>query len=224
MGVTDSRASCASIPSVRSHSAHVVLESFDFTELTEPQERDDWQTVEKLLCEGAKRLQDAGADVWLMACNTVHRLSDALEEQLDIPLLHIADAAGQTLSARGIQRVGLLGTRHTMQGEFYGTRLQRLFDIETRVPDEEAQKRIHSLILNELVHGVVSPEGRKTLDQIGEALAAEGSEATLLACTELGLLYDDSETRGEPAGTGMPPIFDTSLLHAAAAVDLALST
>lgn len=200
------------------HAAHIVLESFDFAVLNQLQEAGDWHAVEQLLADGAKRLEQAGADFWLIACNTVHRVTDAIEAQVRIPFLHIADPAGEALSERGIGRVALLGTAHTMQSDFYQRRLEERFGIETRVPDEPARDRIHRLILDELVHGIVSPEARATLDEIAQKLATEGCGATLLACTELGLLYQDEELKRPDAGC-----LDTARLHAIAAVELATS-
>lgn len=205
------------------HAAHIVLESFDFAELTGLQERGEWDTVQSMLHAAAMRLEGAGADFWLMACNTVHRVSDAIEASLGIPFLHIADPAGQALKARGIERVALLGTLHTMRADFYAKRLRDGYGIDTLAPDTAEQDVIHRLILDELVHGVASPEGRKALDEIGLALGARGSQATLLACTELGLLYGDEETSGSAVTIDAIPLFDTARLHALAAVDLALS-
>jgi len=201
------------------HSAHILLESFDFADLTAAQECGDWDRVQATLAAGAQRLERAGADFWLMACNTVHRVSDALEAAVEIPLLHIADPAGRALEARGVGRVALLGTLHTMQGSFFQRRLKERFAIETLVPSERDQARLHRLILEELVHGVASRQGRRTLDDVAAALARRGCEATLLACTELGLLYEEAEPCGGSAEGG--PVLDTARLHSLAAVDLA---
>lgn len=203
------------------HSARIVLESVDFAEFTILQERGEWDAVGELVLESGRRLEGAGADFWLIACNTVHRVVEAVEDAVGIPLLHIADASGRALEQAGVKRVGLLGTVHTMRGDFYSRRLERGFDVATLVPDEETQSQIHTLILDELVHGISSPSGRGLLDEASRALGAKGAQAILLACTELGLLYDEHEASGR-AGDGLA-IYDTATLHAVAAVDRALA-
>jgi len=206
------------------HSAHVLIESIDFDRLATLQRDDDWDGITAMLLDGARRLERAGADFWLMACNTVHRVSDAIEPCVGIPLLHIADPAGCALAARGLERVGLIGTRTTMEERFYPERLQRRFGIETLLPDTAAQRQIHDFIFGELTHGIVSADGRKTVDEVGESLRSAGAQGLLLACTELGLYFECEElSTGEFDGSSVLPSFDTAVLHAHAAVEMALA-
>ena len=206
------------------HSAHLLLESFNFADVSAPRTEVDWQRVRGILRTAAQRLESAGADFWLMACNTLHRDADKLESAVGIPLLHIADVAGKALRARGIERVALLGTQHTMQGTFYAERLASAHGVETMVPNHADQARIDHLIFEQLCRGTAPAEGRVFMDRVGSELCARGAQATLLACTELRLLYRDEELHGRVGrAKDAPPVFDTTALHALAAADLALS-
>lgn len=200
------------------HSARLILDSLDFHDLAVAQERDDWPAVARLVGASARRLEAAGAERVLIACNTAHCVADAIERDLRQPLLHVADPAGVALRTDGRRRVALLGTRFTMQADFLRARLAARHGLETLVPEPEAQEELHRIILEELVHGVVRPASRRRLAALAEALAARGADALLLACTELSLLLPEEEA-AEPLAL---PAYDSARLHVGAAVAWAL--
>jgi aspartate racemase len=208
------------------HSARVVLDSVDFHEFGELQERGDWDAVARLLGASVRRLEGAGAEVLLVACNTAHRAFDAVERAASRPLLHVADAAGAALRAGDRKRVALLGTRQTMQGGFIADRLAERHGVEAIVPDAPAQVRLHAIIQEQLVAGTIRPESRAYVAALAHELHERGTDALLLACTELGLLFPELDAS---AGVAAPtaelalPLYDTARLHALAAVERALA-
>jgi aspartate racemase len=200
------------------HTARLILDSLDFADLAEAQDRDDPAAVERLVVASARRLEAAGAERVLIACNTVHCVADAVERVLDVPFLHVADAAGAALRRDGRRRVALLGTRFTMQGGFLDARLAERFGVATVVPETPDQERLHRIIQEELLLGVCAPGSRAWLGALTGRLAERGAEAVLLACTELGLLLPEP-----PAASGLAlPVYDSARLHVAAAVAEAL--
>lgn len=204
------------------HAARVLLDSLDHFEIVAAQRRDDWDDVAAQLIASAERLERGGADFLLIACNTVHAVADAVEQAASRPFLHIADAAGQGLAAAGCRRVGLLGTANTMKATFYPDRLRDRHGIEVVLPSEADRERVHAAIFDELVHDrVTAPTAQLVADVIGR-LEGEGADGVLLACTELGLLLGGPEEPGLLGETPIP-VFDTTELHAKAAVDWALA-
>ncbi|SFH19960.1 aspartate/glutamate racemase family protein [Modicisalibacter xianhensis] len=197
------------------HSAPVCLVSVDFAEIEALQRAGDWEAAGRYLAIAARQVQAAGADFLLIATNTMHRVADDVEAAIDIPLLHIADAAGQALQRDGVSRVGLLGTRFTMQQAFYRERIESRFDIEVVTPEQEEQEFIHNVIFDELVHGTVSDDSRNRFLSIIDHLARRGAQGVILGCTEIGMLVQPTDTR--------IALYDTSMLHVEAALNKALN-
>ncbi|MGL6409705.1 aspartate/glutamate racemase family protein [Aeromonas veronii] len=197
------------------HSARVLLNSVDFAEIERLQHAGDWPATARLLAAEARKLQDGGADFLLIGTNTMHKVAPEIEAAIDIPLLHIADATAAKLRADGITRVGLLGTRFTMEQDFYKGRLQERFGLAVLVPDEAGRERVHRIIYDELCLGEIRESSRAEYLAIIEELAAAGAEAVILGCTEIALLVGDARAA--------VPLYDTTAIHAEAAVALALA-
>lgn len=198
------------------HSARVLLNSVDFAGIERLQHAGDWPATARLLAAEARKLQDGGADFLLIGTNTMHKVAPEIEAAIDIPLLHIADATATKLRADGITRVGLLGTRFTMEQDFYKGRLQERFGLVVLVPDEAGRERVHRIIYDELCLGEIRESSRAEYLAIIEELAAAGAEAVILGCTEIALLVGDAQAA--------VPLYDTTAIHAEAAVALALAS
>lgn len=198
------------------HSARVLLNSVDFAGIERLQHAGDWPATARLLAAEARKLQDGGADFLLIGTNTMHKVAPEIEAAIDIPLLHIADATAAKLRADGITRVGLLGTRFTMEQDFYKGRLQERFGLAVLVPDEAERERVHRIIYDELCLGEIRESSRAEYLAIIAGLAAAGAEAVILGCTEIALLVGDARAA--------VPLYDTTAIHAEAAVALALAS
>ncbi|MFM5616765.1 aspartate/glutamate racemase family protein [Aeromonas veronii] len=198
------------------HSARVLLNSVDFAGIERLQHAGDWPATARLLAAEARKLQNGGADFLLIGTNTMHKVVPEIEAAIDIPLLHIADATAAKLRADGITRVGLLGTRFTMEQDFYKGRLQERFGLAVLVPDEAGRERVHRIIYDELCLGEIRESSRAEYLAIIEGLAAAGAEAVILGCTEIALLVGDARAA--------VPLYDTTAIHAEAAVALALAS
>lgn len=193
------------------HSARVLMLSVDFAEIEELQEAGDWSRAGEVLADAARSLEAGGADVVLLATNTMHRVAAAIEVALGVPFIHIADPTGEAVRRAGIRRVALLGTRYTMEQDFYRGRLEQRFGIEVLVPDEPDRTMVHDVIYGELVHGVVRDGSREAYRAAIERLVQRGAQGVILGCTEIGLLVSQDDLT--------VPAFDTTALHCAAAVD-----
>jgi aspartate racemase len=198
------------------HSARVLLSSVDFAEIERLQHAGDWPATARLLGKAAQSLQAGGADCLLIATNTMHKVADEIAAAIDIPLLHIADATALRLIEDGIGTVGLLGTRFTMEQDFYKGRLRDKFGLKVLVPTAAAQARVHRIIYEELCLGEIKEASRADYLAIIGELAAAGAEAVILGCTEIALLVGPEHTR--------VPLYDTAALHAEAAVAWALDS
>ncbi|MGF1735121.1 aspartate/glutamate racemase family protein [Photobacterium satsumensis] len=196
------------------HSAKVALYSVNFDEIEKLQHAGDWPATADILSKAAKSVEAAGADFLLICTNTMHKVAKDIELAVSIPLLHIADATAQQLKADGIKKVGLLGTRFTMEQDFYISRLIEQFGIEVVVPERPDRDIIHTVIYDELCKGIIKEESRTEYVRITEALAGQGAEAVILGCTEIALLISSKDTD--------VPLYDTTSIHAEAAVKLAL--
>ncbi|HEX7389371.1 MAG TPA: aspartate/glutamate racemase family protein [Acidiphilium sp.] len=196
-------------------SARCLMWSFDFGEIEALQHAGDWDRATGLMIEAARRLEAGGADFFLICTNTMHRMADAVAASVHIPLLHIADPTARRILDAGFGRVGLLGTAFTMEQDFYKGRLRDRFGLDVLVPDEADRALVHRIIYEELVRGVVKPESRMAYRNAIARLVERGAQAVILGCTEIMLLVgqDDSPV----------PVFDTTTLHAGAAVERALS-
>ncbi|UXI66366.1 aspartate/glutamate racemase family protein [Tahibacter amnicola] len=195
-------------------SADLLLHSVDFEPVERLQREGRWDEAGRLLAASAQRLDAAGAQAIALCTNTMHRVAGAIEEATARPFLHIADAAGAALQAAGVTTVGLLGTRFTMEQDFYAARLQRTFGIATVTPELAERQEIHRVIYEELCAGKIMASSRDAYLHILDALARRGAQAALLACTEIMMLLRDVQA---PL-----PLFDTTSLHANACVAFAL--
>lgn len=176
------------------HSAPLLLHSVDFAQIAAQQKAGEWDAAGQVLAAAARGLAGAGATALLLATNTMHKVAAAIEDAVDIPLLHIGDAVGQALRERGIERAALLGTRFTMQEDFYRERLDRHFSIQVQVPDAAAMAEIDRIIFQELCVGRFLPAAQAFyLDQLA-SLKAQGAQAAILGCTEIGLLLEGCES------------------------------
>jgi aspartate racemase len=196
------------------HSAKIVMVSVDFAEIETLQHRGDWDRAEVLLVQATRRVEAAGADFALLCTNTMHRVFDGIQKGVHIPLLHIADVTGREIKVRGLTRIGLLGTRFTMEQEFYKGKLAKDYGLDVLIPDEEERKAIHAILYNELCLGTVKDASRDVFRKIIGGLEARGAQGIVLGCTEIPLIVKQKDYA--------LPLFDTTDLHARAAVDYAL--
>lgn len=195
------------------HSAKVSLVSVDFSEIETLQHEGRWDDTAVVLSRAAQSIESAGADFLLICTNTMHKVADDIQSSISIPVIHIADATAETLVAKGIKRVGLLGTKFTMEQNFYKSRISEKFDIEVIVPNEDSRNTVHSIIYKELCLGRIKNESREKYLAIVDELYAQGAEAVILGCTEIALLIQQQHTN--------VPLYDTTKIHAQQAVKLA---
>jgi len=196
------------------HSAEILMWSVDFAPIAAMQAEGRWQEAAVHLAGIAKRLEAAGAEVLVLATNTMHKVADTIEAAVGIPFLHIADATALKICAAGKRRPAIMATRFTMEQDFYTGRLRDKFGLETVVPDEADRALVHRIIYDELCVGRVTEASRSAFVDVARRLAAKGADCLVLGCTEVGMLLDE---RNAPL-----PIFDTTLIHAEAAVNFAL--
>jgi len=196
------------------HSGLIVLYSVDFADIEVLQQRGEWDRMAEMLVEAFRRIEAAGADFGLLCTNTMHKVFDEIRKNVRIPLVHIADVTGRAITTRGLRRVGLLGTRFTMEEEFYRVKLTSDYGIDVLIPDEEERQAIHAIIYNELCLGQVKEASREAFNKIIVRLEGRGAQGIILGCTEIPLLVKQKDHR--------LPLFDTTDLHARAAVDLAI--
>jgi aspartate racemase len=196
------------------HSARSLMVSVDFGEIEHLQHKGDWPALTALMVEAARQLERGGADFIVLCTNTMHRMADDIAAGVSIPLLHIADPRADRNKQAGLRRIGLLGTAFTMEHAFYKGRLEQRHGLEVLVPDEADRAVVHRIIYTELVAGIVDPASRDAYRAIMARLVAEGAQAIILGCTEIMLLVGQQDSS--------VPLFDTTELHALAAVDLAL--
>lgn len=197
------------------HSAQCLLWSFDFAEIEALQAAGDWAQAAQRMIDAAQRLQNGGADGLVICTNTMHKLAPDVQAAVDLPLIHIADATAQKIRDAGIQTIGLLGTRYTMEQDFYKGRLIDKFGLKVLIPDPAGVQIVHDIIYQELVLGMVKDSSRQAYLRVMDSLAQQGAEGIILGCTEITLLI-------KPEHTPLP-LFDTTYLHAVAAVDWALA-
>lgn len=196
------------------HSAKCILYSMDFAEVEMLQREGRWVEAGQLLAAAAKSLEAAGADCVLLCTNTMHKVADAIQAGVTIPLLHIADATGAAIQQAGLHRVALLGTRFTMEEDFYRGHLVLQFGLDVMLPNPEGRERVHQIIYDELCMGQIKPDSKADVVKIIQQLVRQGAEGIILGCTELGLLMSAADC---PV-----PLFDTTRIHAQAAVKYAM--
>ena len=197
------------------HSAKSLMWSMDFAEIETLQHEGNWQALSDKMCQAAVSLERGGADFIVICTNTMHKLAKQVQACLNIPLLHIADATAKEITSKNIKKVGLLGTEFTMKQDFYKGRLADKFGLEVFIPNDEDCQIVHRIIYQELVAGVIRDESRQQYRQIIQKLVDAGAEAIILGCTEIMLLIS-------PADSAVP-VFDTTEIHAQAAVNMALA-
>jgi len=192
------------------HSAKLILNSVDFDEIEKLQHDGEWDRMGVILSDAAYGLQKAGAEGLIICTNTMHKLSNIISTNITIPILHIADATAQKLIANGVSSVGLLGTAFTMEQDFYKGRLVEKFGLEVLTPDAVHREMIHKIIYEELCLGKTIEASREYYSTVINSLAEQGAEAVILGCTEIGMLISQPDS--------VLPIYDTTLIHAEAAV------
>ena len=196
------------------HSAKILMSSVDFAEIERLTFEDDWDAIGDLMAEHERLLERAGADVVILATNTIHLVSQAIRRVLNVPFLHIAEATGAAIAEKGIGKIALLGTRFTMEKDFYTDILEQRFGLEVLIPDLAARERLQHIIYKELVTGTFTEAAKQECLLMIDALIAKGAEGVILGCTELPILI--------PANEVAIPSFDTTMIHARSAVDFAL--
>jgi aspartate racemase len=196
------------------HNARSLMLTVDFASIEADQRAGAWDKLGEQMADAARHLERGGADIVILATNTMHRMYESIETAIKVPFLHIADPTAAALRAAGVTRVGLLGTRYTMEQAFYAGRLRERFGLETLIPDDDARHDVHRIIYDELCHGVIEAPSRQIYQRAIDAMAARGAQAVILGCTEITLLIKQ--------GDSSLPVFDTTALHAYAAVDWAI--
>ena len=198
------------------HSAKLILHSVDFDEIERLQRSGDWDAAGALLTRSAQLLETAGAELLVLCTNTMHKVAPAIESAVSIPLLHIADATAEAAKAAGIRRVGLLGTRFTMEQDFYVGRLTERHGLEVLTPTAPERDEVHRIIYEELCLGKILPASRESYHRIMDELIRRGAQAVILGCTEISLLVGEEDS---PV-----PLLDTTAIHAQSAVEAALAS
>jgi aspartate racemase len=196
------------------HSSQCLMYSVDFGEIAALQHAGDWAKLGEMMADAAQKLQRGGADFVVLCTNTMHKLSDKIEDSVHIPLLHIADVTAEAIKEKSMTKVGLLGTKFTMEQDFLKGRLLGKHGIESIIPDEKQREIIHRIIYEELVKGIITDKSRKAYLSIINDLISKGAEGIILGCTEIGLLISNEFTDAI--------LFDTTEIHATHAVEFAL--
>ena len=196
------------------HSAKIILNSVDFDPIEKLQHNGDWDGTAAILSEAALSIQSAGADFLLICTNTMHKVAPEIEQAIKIPVLHIADATAEVLIDQGIKTVGLLGTKFTMEQEFYKGRLIKKCGLKVVVPNAEDRKMVHNIIYQELCLGQIIQNSKLEYLRIINQLSTQGAQAVILGCTEIGMLVDQTDTGVQ--------LLDTTAIHAAKAVEYAI--
>jgi len=199
----------------RLHSAQSLMYSVDFAPMERLQHEGRWDEATTSMIDAARRLENGGADFVVICTNTMHRMADEVQAAIRIPLLHVVDATAGVVKQRGLASVGLLGTRFTMEEDFYRGRLERKHALEVHVPEAADRELVHRVIYEELVAGEMKQESKEAFLSIIHRLVRAGAQGIILGCTEIGLLVKDEDCT--------VPLFDTTRIHALAAVELALS-
>ncbi|MEZ4646597.1 MAG: aspartate/glutamate racemase family protein [Chloroflexota bacterium] len=196
------------------HSAKCLLYSFDFHEIEQLQQQENWEAATAMMVQAARQVERGGADLLIICTNTMHKMANEVQAAIHIPLLHIADATAQAIQAQGLHRIGLLGTNYTMEQDFYKGRLVTQHGLEVLTPPAPARQVVHDVIYDELCLGITKADSRTRYREIIADLAARGAEGIIFGCTEIGLLVNQADS---PV-----PVFDTTQIHAETAVAFAL--
>jgi aspartate racemase len=197
------------------HSAKSLMVSVDFAEIETLQHAGRWNEASWFMIQAARQVEAGGADFVIICTNTMHKMADEVQKSIDIPLLHIADATADVIKIAGLHKIGLLGTRYTMEEDFYRGRLVEKHGLDILTPSTADREIVHHVIYDELVLGQINPNSRLAYQRIIENLVDNGAEGIILGCTEIGLLVKDADSR--------VALFDTTHIHAEAAVRMALA-
>jgi aspartate racemase len=197
------------------HTAELILWSVDFAKIADMQTRGDWAAAGRKLADVAARLEQAGADVIILATNTMHKVASEIEAAISVPFLHIADATAREIRSSGLKRPAMMATAYTMEQDFYIGRLREKFGIDVFIPDEADRRETHRIIYDELCKGIVTEQSRKSYEAIAERLRQRGADCLILGCTEVAKLLN--------AQNVSMPVFDTAIIHANAAVNFVLA-
>ncbi len=197
------------------HSCKCILVSVDFAEIEELQHKNDWKSLDIIMVKAARQLEAAGADLIILCTNTMHLSAPSIIENITVPFLHIAEATGLKIKSKGLSKVALLGTRFTMEKDFYKTYIFDKFGVEVIVPEKQEREQIHRIIYNELVHGKVLHKSREIYKQIITSLQNRGAQGIILGCTEIPMLIAETDVN--------VPVFNTTTIHAEKAVEWALT-
>lgn len=195
-------------------SAQLLIHSLNYQEIVDYENQDKWDQVSAILCGVSKQLEQSGADFVMLCCNTLHKVASDIEQSISVPFIHIADAAGHRLKKDKMKKIGLLGTKFTMEDGFYSARLKEKFQIDVILPEAASRNIIDSIIYNELCVGIFSEQSKIILLKVIDKLIQFGAECILLSCTELGMLIK--------SGDCSSPIFDTTVLHTELAAALVI--
>ena len=196
------------------HSAQIVLYSVDFHDIERLQHAGKWDEAGACLAQAARSLEAAGADFLVLCTNTMHKVLPAIEAAVKIPFLHIADPTANAVKSADIRRIGLLGTRFTMEQDFYRGRLEALHGLQVLIPDDADRQVVHDVIYNELCLGIVRDESRQAYREVIDRLVTRGAQGIILGCTEIAMLVSPTDS---PV-----PVFDTTAIHASSAVEFSL--
>jgi aspartate racemase len=197
------------------YSAKSIMYSVEFAEIEALQHQNRWDELAKIMIEAARSLERGGADFVIICTNTMHKLYDQVQNNIKLPMLNIADATAEKIKAAGIDKIALLGTRFTMEEDFYKGRLVDRYGLDVIIPAENEMEIVHRVIYDELCAGIINSDSKQKYAEIIQALVAEGAGGVILGCTEIGLLVKQKDS--------LVPLFDTTDIHARAAVDFALS-
>ncbi|MBC8359580.1 MAG: aspartate/glutamate racemase family protein [Candidatus Aminicenantes bacterium] len=198
----------------RFHSAKSLMYSVDFEEIEILQHQGKWDKATELMINAAQRVEKGGADLIIICTNTMHKMADEVQKSIKIPLLHIADATAEEIKKQGLKKLGLLGTKFTMEEDFYKGRLSEKFGLKVIIPNEEERQLIHNILYSELCLGEIKSQSKEKFIRIIKNLAASGAEGVILGCTEIPLLISQEDCE--------VPLFDTTRIHARFAVEYAL--
>jgi len=197
------------------HSAECIMYSADFEEIENLQHQGKWEELTKLMLNFAQKLEGAGADFIVICTNTMHKMAEEVENNTNIPLLHIADATAEKIIEKGLGKLGLLGTNFTMEEDFFKKRLEEKYNIEVTIPSQNDRRIIDSVIYNELCLGIIKQSSKEKYKEVINRLISDGADGVILGCTEIPLLVSQGDVE--------MPVFDTTTIHAKSAVEFALT-
>lgn len=197
------------------HSAKCVIDSVNFAEIEKLQHQGDWAALNGLMAKSAKNLENAGAEIIILCTNTMHLCSQSIVNEIKVPFLHIAEATGEEIKKHSIKKILLLGTKFTMEKDFYKKLLKEKFQIDVIIPSIEDRETVHNTIYKELVHGIINEESKSKFQKIIAKSITAGAQGVVLGCTEIPLLINKNDSE--------IPVFDTTQIHADAAVRLSLT-